>query len=181
MKGKLIVVSGPSGAGKSTVTKIVRDSLNIPLTVSATTREPRKEEIDGKDYYFITTQEFLNKVDNDEFFEWAKVHDNYYGTLKSEVEDKRKQGRTVLLEIDVQGGLIVKEKDSSAILVFMKAPSEKELAERLKGRDTDSEEIIEKRLKNALKEMEYEKKYDYSIINDDLDKSYQELVEIIKS
>ncbi len=181
MKGKLIVVSGPSGAGKSTVTKIVRDSLNIPLTVSATTREPRKEEIDGKDYYFITTEEFLNKVDNDEFFEWAKVHDNYYGTLKSEVENKRKQGRTVLLEIDVQGGLIVKEKDPSAILVFMKAPSEKELAERLKGRDTDSEEIIEKRLKNSLKEMEYEKKYDYSIINDDLDKSYQELVEIIKS
>ncbi len=115
MKGKLIVVSGPSGAGKSTVTKIVRDSLNIPLTVSATTREPRKEEIDGKDYYFITTEEFLNKVDNDEFFEWAKVHDNYYGTLKSEVENKRKQGRTVLLEIDVQGGLIVKEKDPSAI------------------------------------------------------------------
>lgn len=181
MKGKLIVVSGPSGAGKSTVTKIVRDSLNIPLTVSATTREPRKEEINGKDYYFITAEEFLNKVDNDEFFEWAKVHDNYYGTLKSEVEDKRKQGRTVLLEIDVQGGLIVKEKDPSAILVFMKAPSEKELAERLKGRDTDSDEIIEKRLKNALKEMEYEKKYDYSIINDDLDKSYQELVEIIKS
>ena len=181
MKGKLIVVSGPSGAGKSTVTKIVRDSLNIPLTVSATTREPRKEEINGKDYYFITAEEFLNKVDNDEFFEWAKVHDNYYGTLKSEVENKRKQGRTVLLEIDVQGGLIVKEKDPSAILVFMKAPSEKELAERLKGRDTDSEEIIEKRLKNSLKEMEYEKNYDYSIINDDLDKSYQELVEIIKS
>ena len=106
---------------------------------------------------------------------------NYYGTLKLEVDNKRQHGSTVLLEIDVQGGLIVKEKDPSAILVFMKAPSEKELAERLKGRDTDSEEIIEKRLKNSLKEMEYEKNYDYSIINDDLDKSYQELVEIIKS
>ena len=181
MKGKLIVVSGPSGAGKSTVTKIVRDNLNIPLTVSATTRKPRKEEIDGKDYYFLTTEEFLNKVNNDEFFEWAKVHDNYYGTLKLEVDNKRQHGSTVLLEIDVQGGLIVKEKDPSAILVFMKAPNERELEERLKNRDTDSKEIIEKRLKNALKELEYEKDYDYSIINDNLDKSYQELVEIIKS
>ena len=181
MKGKLIVVSGPSGAGKSTVTKIVRDNLNIPLTVSATTRKPRKEEIDGKDYYFLTTEEFLNKVNNDEFFEWAKVHDNYYGTLKLEVDNKRQHGSTVLLEIDVQGGLIVKEKDPSAILVFMKAPNERELEERLKNRDTDSEEIIEKRLKNALKELEYEKNYDYSIINDNLDKYYQELVEIIKS
>lgn len=179
MKGKLIVVSGPSGAGKSTVTKIVRDKLNIPLTISATTREPRQDEVDCKDYYFLTIEKFMKKVENDEFFEWAKVHDNYYGTLKSEVEKKRMQGNTVLLEIDVQGGLIVKEKDPSAVLVFFKAPNEKELEERLKKRGSDSEEIINKRLENALKELEYEKKYDYSIINNNIDRSYQELVDII--
>lgn len=181
MKGKLIVVSGPSGAGKSTVTKIVRDKLNIPLTISATTREPRQDETDCKDYYFLTIEKFMEKVENDEFFEWAKVHDNYYGTLKSEVEKKRMQGNTVLLEIDVQGALIVKEKDPSAVLVFFKAPNEKELEERLKKRGSDSEEIINKRLENSLKELEYEKQYDYSIINNNIDISYQELVDIINS
>ena len=181
MKGKLIVVSGPSGAGKSTVTKIARDKLNIPLTISATTRKPRQNEVDGKDYYFLSIEEFMKKVENDEFFEWAKVHDNYYGTLKLEVDKKRMQGNTVLLEIDVQGGLIVKEKDPSAVLVFFKAPNDKELEERLKKRGSDSEDIIKKRLDNALEELEYEKKYDYSIININIDSSYQELADIINS
>ncbi len=179
MKGKLIVVSGPSGAGKSTVTKIARDKLHIPLTKSATTRKPRQDETDGKDYYFLTEEEFMKRVNNDEFFEWAKVHDNYYGTLKSEVEKKREEGNTVLLEIDVQGGLIVKKKDPSAVLVFFKAPDDKELEGRLRNRGSDSEEIIRKRLENALKEMEYEKDYDYSIINISIDQSYQELSDII--
>lgn len=179
MRGKLIVVSGPSGAGKSTVTKIARDKLNIPLTVSATTRKPRENEIDGQDYYFLSEEEFMKKVENDEFFEWAKVHDNYYGTLKSEVEKKREEGNTVLLEIDVQGGLIVKKKDPSAVLVFFKAPSDKELEERLRNRGSDSEEVIRKRLENALQEMEYEKDYDYSIVNNSVDQSFQELIDII--
>ena len=179
MKGKLIVVSGPSGAGKSTVTKIVRDKLNIPLTISATTRKPRQDETDGKDYYFLSEEKFMKKVENDEFFEWAKVHDNYYGTLKAEVEKKREEGNNVLLEIDVQGGLIVKEKDPSAVLVFFKAPNEKELEERLKNRGSDSDDVIHRRLENALKEMEYEKNYDYSIINNSIDQSFQELADII--
>ena len=121
----------------------------------------------------------MKRVNNDEFFEWAKVHDNYYGTLKSEVEKKREEGNTVLLEIDVQGGLIVKKKDPSAVLVFFKAPDDKELEGRLRNRGSDSEEIIRKRLENALKEMEYEKEYDYSIINISIDQSYQELSDII--
>lgn len=179
MKGKLIVVSGPSGAGKSTVTKIVRDKLNIPLTISATTRKPRQDETDGKDYYFLSEEKFMKKVENNEFFEWAKVHDNYYGTLKAEVDRKREEGSNVLLEIDVQGGLIVKEKDPSAVLVFFKAPNEKELEERLKNRGSDSEDVIHRRLENALKEMEYEKNYDYSIINNSIDQSFQELADII--
>jgi guanylate kinase len=179
MKGKLIVVSGPSGAGKSTVTKIARDKLNIPLTISATTREPRPDEADGIDYYFLPKEKFMKKVENDEFFEWAEVHGNYYGTLKAEVEKKREEGNTVLLEIDVQGGLIVKEKDPSAVLVFFKAPNEKELEKRLRDRGSDSEDVIHRRLENALKEMEYEKKYDYSIINNSIDQSFQELMDII--
>ena len=112
MKGKLIVVSGPSGAGKSTVTKIARDKLHIPLTISATTRKPRQDETDGKDYYFLTEEEFMKRVNNDEFFEWAKVHDNYYGTLKSEVEKKREEGNTVLLRTQ-----IADEKEKVAVLL----------------------------------------------------------------
>ena len=181
MKGKLIVVSGPSGSGKSTVTKIARDRLDIPLTISATTRKPRVGEEEGKEYYFLSVKEFEQKVKNDEFFEWAEVHGNYYGTLKKEVEEKRKDGNTVILEIDVQGGLTVKEKDPSAILVFLKAPNEAELKKRLKERDSDSPDIIKRRLENSIGELKYEKCYEYTIVNENIEDSYEKLIDIIKS
>ena len=179
MKGKLIIVSGPSGSGKSTVTKIVKDKLNIPLSISATTRNPRDGEIDGKDYFFLSEEEFKNKIANDEFYEYAEVHGNYYGTLKKTVEDNLNRGLNVILEIDVQGALIAKEKKKDAILVFFRTKDMEVLEKRLRDRKTDSEEVIQTRLQNALKELKYEEKYDYTIINEDIESSCQELIEII--
>ena len=180
MRGKLIIVSGPSGSGKSTVTKIVKDKLNIPLSISATTRNPREGEIDGKDYFFLSKEEFKNKIDNDEFYEYAEVHGNYYGTLKKTVEENLDKGLNVILEIDVQGALIAKEKKKDAILVFFRTKDMDILEKRLRDRKTDSEEIIQTRLKNAETELKYEDKYNYTIINENLDDSIQELINIIE-
>lgn len=178
-KGILFVVSGPSGAGKSTVTKLVREELNIPLAISATTRKPRVGEKDGVDYYFLPIEDFEKKIENEEFLEYANVHGNYYGTLKSEVEAKLSQGIDVILEIDVQGGEQIKQKFPEAILVFFKAPDEKELEKRLRGRNTDSEEVIKTRLQNSLKELEYEKFYDLTVVNHEVPKAVEELKNII--
>ncbi len=180
MKGKLFIVSGPSGSGKSTVTQIVRDRLNIPLAISVTTRAMRNGEVDGKDYYFISKEEFENKINNDELFEYANVHGNYYGTLNSEIEKRLESGQNVILEIDVQGGVIAKGKRPDSTLVFFKAPSLEVLEQRLRGRNTDSEEVIQKRLKNAIGELKFEERYDHVIINYDIDKSVQELIDIIE-
>ena len=180
MKGKLIIVSGPSGSGKSTVTKIVKDKLNIPLSISATTRNPRDGEIDGKDYFFLSEEEFKNKIANDEFYEYAEVHGNYYGTLKKTVEDNLNKGLNVILEIDVQGALIAKEKKKDAILVFFRTKDMEVLEERLRDRKTDSEEVIQTRLKNAETELKYENKYNYTIVNENLENSIQELIDIIE-
>ena len=179
MKGKLIVVSGPSGSGKSTATKLVRDMLQIPLSISATTRSPRAGEIDGKDYFFLEKEDFEKRIANEEFYEHALVHGNYYGTLREEVESRINSGQNVILEIDVQGGIIVKEKNSEAILVFFKAPNMEVLAKRLEDRKTDTKDVIELRLANAKKELEYEKEYDYTVVNDNLEKACQELINII--
>ena len=179
MKCKLIIVSGPSGSGKSTITKLVRDRLQMELSISATTRKPRIGEIDGKDYFFLTMEEFENKIKNDEFYEYANVHGNYYGTLKKVVDDNLEKGKNVMLEIDVQGALIAKEKKKDAILVFFKTENNKILEERLRNRKTDSEEVIQVRLKNALTELEYENKYDITIINKDIEDSCNKLIDII--
>ena len=179
MRGKLIIVSGPSGSGKSTVTKIVKDKLNIPLSISATTRNPRDGEIDGKDYFFLSKEEFKNKIANDEFYEYAEVHGNYYGTLKKTVEENLDKGLNVILEIDVQGALIAKEKKKDAVLVFFRTKDMDILEKRLRDRKTDSEEVIQTRLKNAETELKYEDKYNYTIINESLEDSIQELIDII--
>ena len=181
MKGKLFIVSGPSGSGKSTVTKLVKDRLNIPLSISATTRKPRNGEIDGKDYFFLTKETFEQKIKNDEFYEYANVHGNYYGTLKEVVESNLNKGLNVILEIDVQGALIAKKKKNDAVLVFFRTKDMETLEKRLRNRNTDTEEVIQTRLKNALREMEYEKKYDYTIINNDIEESCKELINIINS
>lgn len=157
MAGKIFVVSGPSGSGKSTITKKVRDLLHIPLSISATSRKPRCGEIDGKDYYFLTEEQFVNKIKNNEFFEYARVHNNYYGTLMSVIDEKLKQGQNIILEIDVQGGIIAKQKRPDAVLIFCKTENEEILEQRLRNRKTDSNETIKLRLKNAKKRINVRK------------------------
>ena len=179
-RGRLFVISGPSGAGKSTVCKKVRIDLDINLATSATTRSPREGEKDGREYYFLSVEEFEKKLENNEFLEYANVHGNYYGTLRVEAESRLDRGENVILEIDVQGGIQIKEKFEKACLVFFKAPSEKVLEERLRGRGTDTEEVIQLRLKNSLKEMEYEDGYDHVIVNNTVDSSVLDLIDLIK-
>ena len=177
--GALYVVSGPSGAGKSTVCKLVRERLGINLSISATSRKPRNGEQEGVDYFFITAEEFERKIKNGDFLEYANVHGNYYGTLKEVVESNLNKGLNVILEIDVQGALIAKEKKKDAVLVFFRTKDMETLEKRLRNRNTDTEEVIQTRLKNALKELEYEKKYDYTIINNDIEESCTALINII--
>ena len=179
--GALYVVSGPSGAGKSTVCKLVRERLGINLSISATSRKPRNGEQEGVDYFFITAEEFERKIKNDEFLEYANVHGNYYGTLKSEVVERLKRGEKVLLEIDVQGGIQVKNKLNEANLIFFKTANKEELEKRLRGRNTDSEEVIQARLKNSLKELEYEDRYDRVIINNEIEQACNDLISIIEN
>ena len=180
-KGNLFVVSGPSGAGKSTICRLVRKMLNINLATSATTRKPREGEVDGRDYYFLTIPEFERKLEKGEFLEYAKVHENYYGTLKAEVESRLAAGENVILEIDVQGGLQVKKQYPDANLVFFKTPTMEDLERRLRGRKTDDEATIQLRLKNSIKELEYENMYDTSIINYTVEDSCEHLIKIIES
>ncbi|MGF6905498.1 guanylate kinase [Fusobacterium sp. PH5-44] len=178
--GKLFIVSGPSGAGKSTICRMVRKMLGINLATSATTRIPRDGERNGVDYFFLTKEEFLKRKENDEFLECATVHGNFYGTLKSEVENRLLKGENVILEIDVQGGLQVKEKYSDAVLIFFKTPNLKDLENRLRGRKTDTEDTIQLRLKNSIKELEYENQYDITLINTTVEQACEALIEIIK-
>ena len=180
MKGNLFVVSGPSGVGKGTLCKLLCEKdEKIFLSVSATTRSPREGEIDGVSYHFLTNDQFDEKISNNEFYEWAQVHKNRYGTLKQTVTDKRIEGYDVILEIDVQGGTNIKKQAEDAILIFIAPPSEEVLRERLVGRDTETPEQIELRLKNAFAELEYKDSYDHVIINDDLYAALDELHALI--
>ena len=173
-KGKLFLVSGPSGAGKSTLVKKILGLLpNISYSISHTTRAPRADEINGKDYFFISSEEFKDKIAKKQWLEWAKVHDNYYGTSKSFVEDNLKKGQSILLEIDVQGTEQVMNPvmnpDINLVSIFIMPPSFEVLSQRLTGRGTDSQAVIEKRLNNAKSEIAQKAKYQYIIVNDELD------------
>ena len=179
-KGKLFVVSGPSGAGKSTVCKLVRKILRINLAVSATTRQPRPGEKDGIEYHFLSTEEFEIKVKDNEFLEYANVHGNYYGTLKKEVEVRLERGENVILEIDVQGGIQVREKYPNAHLIFFKTPCNEDLERRLRGRGTDPEEVVQLRLANSIKELAFEKSYDETIVNVRVEQACTDLINIIE-
>ena len=176
---KLFVVSGPSGVGKGTLVSLLRDKRpNLGLTVSATTRSPRPGEVDGVAYYFLSDEEFKKRVDAGEFLEWAHVHGHCYGTLKSEVDRLISAGQSVVLEIDVQGGLMVHKQYPSAILVFIKPPSFEELEQRLRGRGTEDEKTIFTRLSNASREMEYANDYTVCIVNDNLETALSKLEEV---
>ena len=170
------MVSGPSGVGKGTLVSTVRERRDgLGLTVSATTRPPRTGEVDGRDYYYLSEDEFSRRVEAGEFLEWANVHGHRYGTLVSEVDRLVAQGKSVILEIDVQGGLNVRKVYPSVVLVFVEPPSMEELERRLRGRGTEDESSIALRLANAAHEMEFAGEYDVRIVNDDLERAAQEL------
>lgn len=180
--GKLFVLSGPSGSGKTT---LIRESLapgDVPLrpAISATTRPPRHNEIDGKHYHFWTSERFLDAIHADKFLEHAKVYGHHYGTLLDEVEPYLSQGINVLLEIDVQGGLQIRQKMQDCVLVFLRASTPREYERRLRARNTDNQESLEKRLESALKEIEIgSTQYDHQIINDDLTQAVKDFRQLI--
>lgn len=175
-KGLILVVSAPAGTGKTTLVDMLTKKYpnEIVRSISCTTREPRGQEKEGKDYYFISEEQFLEKIQKDLFLEYAKVFDHYYGTLKESVEYLRNQGKHVVLVIDTQGGMNIRKK-ADAILIFIEPPSIDALKERLDKRHEDTEESIQLRLSWAKKEIEIGKKYDTQIVNDDLQKAFDEL------
>ncbi|MCK8818217.1 guanylate kinase [Natroniella sulfidigena] len=179
-RGNLIVLSGPSAVGKGTVLSFLLEEYDdICYSVSATTREPREGEEDGIDYFFMSTKKFKSLIKKNEFIEWAKVHNNYYGTPKKYVEETLASGRDVILEIDIQGAKQVKDSFAEGIFVFLAPPSLDELESRIYGRGTESEKAIETRLENASKELKQVEEYDYLIINDQVEKAVKKLKAII--
>ncbi|HZK17859.1 MAG TPA: guanylate kinase [Clostridia bacterium] len=181
-RGILLVISGPSGVGKGTVcNEIMKLRNDLFLSVSATTRIPRPGEAHGINYFFMTREEFLERCERGEFLEWAKVYGNFYGTPRDAVKEAIEEGRNVVLEIDIQGALRVKEKIPEAVLVFIAPPSYEELKKRLVNRDTDKEEIISERLRSLGDEISYIKNYDYVVINDTVGEAVQKINSIIKA
>lgn len=180
-QSRLFVISGPSGAGKGTLVAQLRKAHpELSLAVSATTRSPRPGEVDGKDYYFLSEGEFKRRVAAGEFVEWAYVHGRMYGTLVKEVERLLAQGKSLILEIDIQGALNVKKVWPDAVLIFIEPPSLEELERRLRGRGTEDEQSIELRLKNAKHEMTLADDYDVRIVNDTVDRAVRELSDTIE-
>ena len=177
-KGAILILSGPSGCGKSTLLKeVYKDISDYYFSISTTTRAPRIGEVNGVDYFFVTKEEFERDIRNNDFLEYAKVHDNYYGTSLTPINKALEEGKLVIFDIDVQGHEIVRNKlDSIVTSVFITTPSLKVLEERLNARNTDSSDIIEKRIKNAKGEVEFFQDYDYLIINDNLEIAAKELV-----
>ena len=181
-RGRLFVLSGPSGVGKGTVCKALferRDDLC--LSVSATTRAPRLGEVDGVHYIFLSDEEFTDWVENGRFLEWATYCDHRYGTPLHKVEELLCEGKDVLLEIELQGSLQVKQKLPESILIFVLPPSMSELRSRLVGRGTEEPEVIEARLLRAAEEMKYVSKYDYILMNDEVEKAVDRFSNILEA
>ena len=179
--GHIIVISGPSGAGKGTVVKkLLEKNKKMALSISMTTREPRNGEINGKDYFYVTKSEFLKQIDKGNFLEFANVYGtDYYGTPKDKVMEYINKGIDVILEIDINGALQVKEKNPETIFIFIMPPSMKELKKRLITRDTETPEKILNRFKTAYKEINEAKKYNYVVINDNVNKAVKRIEAIL--
>ena len=180
-KGLLIVVSGPSGAGKDTiVNRVVEEMKDTKISVSMTSREPRGKEVEGVDYYFVTKEEFEQRIKNEEFLEYAIVHNNqYYGTPKTKLEENINNGKNVILVIDIQGALKVKEKVKEALFIFIMPPSMEELKSRLIKRNTETKDKILERFKTAYNEINEFTKYNYVVVNDKIEKAVEKVKSII--
>ncbi|MBW6491183.1 MAG: guanylate kinase [Lentimicrobium sp.] len=181
-KGRLIVVSAPSGAGKTTLVKhLLSAGLNLGFSVSATSRAQRKGEVHGKDYFFITGEEFLQHIEDSDLLEWQEVYSgSYYGTLKSEVDNLLNAGKNVIFDVDVIGGLNIKKVfGDSALAIFISPPSIEALEMRLKNRSTDSPETIAKRMEKALTEMAFAPHFDVIVINDNLEEAKQNIYDLV--
>lgn len=182
-KGKILIFSAPSGSGKTTLVKFIMQHINnLSFSISATSRKKRKGEIDGKDYYFLTVDEFKTRIKNDDFVEWEEVYkDSFYGTLKSEINRIQKSGKIVVFDVDVVGGVNLKKLfGKEALGIFVMPPSLAVLKERLGARSTDSESDIKNRLDKAEHELEYSDKFDAIIINDDLELAKKETIDIVE-
>ncbi len=177
--GKLFILSGPSGAGKGTICKALLAETDLELSVSMTTRNPRTGETEGESYYFVSKDEFLRKIDASGFLEYAEVYGNFYGTPKQPVIDKLSAGTDVILEIDMQGALKVKENYPDGVFIFILPPSMSELRKRLTGRGTETAEAIEMRLGETLKELSYIDKYDYCVVNGQLEEAVARVKAIV--
>ena len=179
-KGEIIAVSAPSGGGKTTIVKqILKKFPEIVFSVSATTRPKRESEKNGVEYFFITEAEFKQKINNDEFVEWEKFYDYYYGTFKSVVEENVKYGKSVLLEVDVKGAISLKKIYPEAHLIYITPPSFEELVKRLRERRTESESDMKKRIERAKMELSVKDKFDYFIDNKDLNKAINDTSDLI--
>ncbi len=179
MQGRLFIISGCSGVGKGTLLKLfLEKNPSVKLSISATTRKPRQGEKDGVNYFFTSKEEFKKSVENDEFLEWAEFSGNYYGTKKSFVERTLSKGNDLILEIEVKGANQVKLKMPDAKTIFIMPPSIQVLEERLRGRNTEDEETIKKRLKEVSREIEAGKSFDYRIVNDKLESALNNLEQI---
>lgn len=181
-KGKLIIFSAPSGSGKTTLVKYLMENMdNLAFSISAASRNKRGAEVHGKDYYFLTVDEFKEKIDTNEFVEWEEVyHNKYYGTLKSEVERIRNSGTNVVFDVDVVGGVNIKKLyGDDALAIFVKPPSLDILKTRLIGRGTDNEDDINTRIEKAEYELTFSDKFDEVIINDNLEKAKQETLNLV--
>lgn len=183
MKGKLIIFSAPSGSGKSTIINyLLTQDLNLEFSVSATSRPPRGEEKHGKEYYFLSPEEFRQRIANNEFLEYEEVYNNcFYGTLKAPIEEQLNKGKNVIFDVDVVGGVNIKKYyGNRALSVFIEPPSIEELRKRLTGRATDAPEIIEKRIAKAEYELTFAKQFDTIVVNDDLETAKAQVLRIVK-
>jgi guanylate kinase len=181
-RGRLVVVSGPSGAGKST---LIRASLaavpELAYSVSATTRNPREGEVDGRDYIFVGREEFEKWIDEGRFLEWAEYSGNLYGTPEQKVEEYLRSGRSVILEIELQGAREVREKRPDAIMVFVRAPSLEETRKRLEGRATEDDKALEARMTTALEEVEARSEFDYEVVNAEREQAREDIIRTMRN
>ncbi len=182
VKNRLVIISAPSGAGKSTIiAELLKRNSNIRFSVSYTTRSPRKGEKDGVDYHYISEEKFKSKIKNGDFLEWAKVHTNYYGTGRKEIEEGLKEGNNILLDIDVQGALQIMKDELKPVSVFILPPSKKELIRRLEKRADLNPEDLKIRVRNAALEIRQAEKYDYAIVNEEIEDTVKKIEKIILS